>query len=282
MLERGEVQAACEKLDASNSLDRSAGTLLNLAACRLRQGKTATAWAYFVAAEGLARDQGRSDQAAEAKRRADELEPKLSTLTLAAREIAPGLELRRDGQVVRLGSLGSPVPVDPGHLVIEATAPGYEAVRLEIDMGGPGERRVVEPPRLVPVAAPRSASPPLPQVEARGRGGSSPGAAPWVIGGVGGAALVAGSVLGVLALSSNSEAIETCGDIPDQGACDQAQRRRDNQALASTISVGAGLVGIGVAAVWLLTGRSGRHTSAWSYDGEFTRESALLQMRVGF
>ena len=284
LLERGELQAACEKLQASNALDPSAGTLLNLAACRLKQGKTATAWAYFVSAERLAENQGRSDQAGEAKRRASELEPKLSTLTLDAREAPPGLELRRGGQRVEMGSLSSPVPVDPGPLVIEVSAPGYETVRIEVNIGSVGDRRVIELPPLKRVAAHRPPAPapaPAPRGVAEEGANSSRSVAPWVVGGVGGAALVAGSVLGVLALSSNSSAVEVCRGT-DRTRCDDAEQRRDNQALASTISVGAGLVGIGVAAVWLMTGRSGRPARAWSYDGAITRESALLQMRVGF
>jgi tetratricopeptide (TPR) repeat protein len=279
LLQRGDVQVACDKLQASNALDPSAGTLLNLAACRLRQGKTATAWAHFIAAERLAENQGRDEQAREAKRRAQELEPTLSTLTLQAAEAPPGVELRRGGQPIQAGSLGSPVPVDPGPLLIEASAPGYETARLNIDIGS-GERRVISLPRLKQLPPPRSVPSP-PPLAARADAGTPRTVAPWLIGGVGGAALAAGSVLGILALSSNSNAIDVCHGT-DQARCDGAQARRDNQALASTISVAAGLAGIGVAAVWLVTARSGRPANAWSYHGEVTRQSALLHMRVGF
>src|SRR3954447_10405599 len=37
LLGKGELGAACEKLEASNTLEASAGTLLNLATCRLKQ-----------------------------------------------------------------------------------------------------------------------------------------------------------------------------------------------------------------------------------------------------
>lgn len=281
LLERGDVQAACDKLQASNALDPSAGTLLNLAACRQKQGKTATAWAHFVSAERLADRQGRDEQAREARRRARELEPTLSTLTLNAAEAPSGIELRRGGQLVQAASLGSPVPVDPGPTVIELSAPGYESIRLEIEIGPSGDRRVISLPRLKKLSPPRSPSSPPALAAARTDAGPSRLVTPWVIGGLGGAALAAGSVLGVLALSSNSKAIDVCHGT-DQARCDDAQARRDNQALASTISVGAGLVGVGVAAVWLLTAGSGRPPSAWSYHGEVTRQSALLQMRVGF
>lgn len=287
LLERGELRAACEKLQASSDLDPSAGTLLNLASCRLKQGRPATAWAYFVSAERLAQNQGRDEQAAEAHRRASELSPTLSTLRLDVREAPPGLQLRRDGKLVQVGSLGSPVPVDPGRLVIEASAPGYESVRLEIDVAPSGDRRVIELPPLKKLAATISASrlrpapAPSSATTSRRDGSASPQLGPWLLGGIGGAAVATGSVLGILALSSNSKAIEVCRGT-DQVRCDEAQQRRDGQALASTISVGAGLASVGAALVWLLTARPGRPASAWSYDGAVGRESALLQMRVGF
>jgi tetratricopeptide (TPR) repeat protein len=286
LLQRGELAPACEKLEASNALDPSAGTLLNLAACRLKQGRTATAWAHFLSAERLAQNQSRAEQASEAKRRALELEPQLSTLTLLAPAAPPGLQVRRMGQVVQSASLGMAVPVDPGPIVIEATAPGYESVRLEVTLGASADRRVLEIPPL-------RRSPARVAVDSSSIVGSGPAvreappaprpsnALPWLIGGTGGAALLAGGVLGALALSSNSEAIQQC-DAGNSHACRETQNRRDGQALASTVCVGAGLVGVGVGVVWLLTGNSRTAGAAWSYQGQVTRDSALLRMRVGF
>lgn len=283
LLERGDLALACEKLEASNALEPSAGTLLNLAACRAKQGKTATAWALFVSAERLAHKQGREEQAAEAKRRALELEPRLSTLTLLAPQAPPGLTVRKLGQVVQPASLGSALPVDPGVTTIEVSAPGYQTARLEITVGASADRRVVQLPALrrreqrAELSPSASAHVLSPAAEPDARGPRLP----WAIGGVGAGALAAGSVLGLLALSSNSQAINDC-NTTDADACRSTQERRDAQALASTVCFGVGLLGVGVATVWLLTGSSTRDHSAWSYGGEVTRESALLQMRVGF
>ncbi|HYP87011.1 MAG TPA: hypothetical protein VEQ59_02645 [Polyangiaceae bacterium] len=287
LLERGDLEAACEKLEASNQLDPSAGTLLNLAACRLKQGKTATAWAHFVSAQRLATNQKRSEQADEAKRRALELEPQLSTLTLLAPAAPAGLEVRRARRVVQPASFGSAMPVDPGPLLIEASAPGYETVQLQITIGMSADRRVVEIPKLKPVTA-GAAYRPAPQVADRPHAtGVTEGPhhrsnLPWVIGGAGAGALIAGSIFGVLALSSDSRATKACQVVGNDTACLDTQDRRNREALASSIGFGVGLVGVGVATAWLLTRSSGRPASAWSYDGVVTRESALLKMRVGF
>lgn len=287
LLERGELDAACEKLEASNALDASAGTLLNLATCRLKQGKTATSWAVFVSAERLAKNQNRAEQALEAKRRADELEPRLSTLTLLVLDAPPDLEVRRAGRVVHSASFGTPVPVDPGSLLIEVSAPGYDSARLQVTIGESADRRVLEIPKLrrsVAVERASSTATPANDHDTVGTGvhESTSDTLPWAIGVAGGATLVAGGVLGALSLSSNSNAIEAC-DEPNNGAeCSATQTRRDNQALASTLCVGAGVVAVGVAAIWLLTGHSGRPASAWSYQGEVSRESARFEVRVGF
>jgi hypothetical protein len=287
LLERGQIDAACEKLEASNALEASAGTLLNLATCREKQGKTATAWAIFVSAEHLAQNQNRPEQAAEATRRASELEARLATLTLVVREPVPGLVVRRAGRVVPAASFGTPLPVDLGAVVIDASASGYEPTRIEVTFGTPAEQRTLEIPKLRKVATP----------DATSRSGSNAGSAsevgtqlhtdtnttlPWTIGIVGGATLVAGGVLGALALSSNGKAVSACDKENNAAECTETQNRRDNQALASTVCVGLGVIGLGVATIWLLTGHSGRQTSSWSYQGEVTRDSALLRMRVGF
>jgi len=287
LLEQGRFSAACEKLEASNALEPSAGTLLNLATCREKQGKTATAWANFVSAQRLAQSQNRPEQEAEAKRRASELEPLLSTLSLSVRDPVPDLVVRRAGRTVPPMSFGAPVPIDPGTTVVEASAPGYEPARLEIVIGPSRDHQVLEVPKLRQVRQVERGSSAAPSHEAQGPTGTDVHAntsqvLPWTIGAVGGATLVAGGVLGALALSSNSKAIAACDKQNNAAECAEIQGRRDNQALASTVCVGVGLVGVGVAALWLLTGQSGRPTSAWSYQGEITRESALLQMRVGF
>ncbi|HKO48650.1 MAG TPA: hypothetical protein VJV79_13055 [Polyangiaceae bacterium] len=288
LLEQGEISAACEKLEASNALEPSAGTLLNLATCRLKQGRTATAWAHFSSAERIARNQSRPEQVAEAKRRASELEPRLSTLTLRAPGGTPGLEVRRAGQPVPAASFGTAVPIDPGLVVIDASAPGYEAARLQVTVGASADHHVLEIPKLRKLASDGSTSSAADtntNTNAQENANPQPhnhSTVPWVIGGVGAAALVTGGVLGALAISSNAKFVDqNCADTRASG-CQELEQRRNNEALASTLCVGAGVIGVGVAAIWLLTGRSGSKESAWSYQGAVTRESALLQLRVGF
>jgi predicted negative regulator of RcsB-dependent stress response len=54
-LDAGELDQACAKFEASQRLSPAVGTLLNLADCHERAGRTATAWATFRSCATLAR-----------------------------------------------------------------------------------------------------------------------------------------------------------------------------------------------------------------------------------
>lgn len=151
LLKDGELAAGCAKLEASDALEPSVGTLLNLGDCRERQGKLASAWAAFEKAEALARRTGADEQRqAEARRRAALLEPRLSTLTLRVTAPVEGLVIRRDALRIEQGAWDTPVPVDAGTYTIVAEAPGHRPWRSEIQVLQE-MRRVVVVPALAPV-----------------------------------------------------------------------------------------------------------------------------------
>src|SRR5689334_12967515 len=94
LIRRGKLAPGCDKLAASERLETSVGTLLNLGDCREKLGKLASAWAAFRKAEAMARRAGSDDKRqAEAERRARQLEPKLSNLEIRVAQ-------RNDGLVV--------------------------------------------------------------------------------------------------------------------------------------------------------------------------------------
>ena len=161
LFDQGKIAEACAKFADSQALDASSGTLLNLADCHEEQGKTATAWAEFLAAAELAQMQRKRQHESEAVRRANALEPKLSYLTIEVAAQHAGLEVLKDGQLLPAGVLGTRIPVDPGEHVLEATAPGYTPVRLSITVGPAGDQRravlpalTAQPAEKAPKAAP--------------------------------------------------------------------------------------------------------------------------------
>lgn len=259
LLEQGQPAEACRVLSESQRLYPSSGTLLNLGDCSEQQGKTATAWSFFIEAKRFAQTTGRDAHAEEAQRRMDLLKPKLSFIVVRAPHKVPGLSVLRNDVELDPAQFGVRTPADPGHYEVVAKAPGYLTWRTSVEVGANAAAREVVVPKLVPVAAPApptaapaaapSPAPPraAPRSERTDEGGGVPTAS-IVFAGFGAAALVAGGIAGVLALRSYSDAESAC---PDRTGCsDDAMNARDRagtEALISDIALGVGVLSLGAA-----------------------------------
>jgi tetratricopeptide (TPR) repeat protein len=265
LFEAGDYPAACLKLAESQRQDPSSGTLLNLALCHEKEGKTATAWAEYLAAARLAITQHKSERAEECRRRAAALEPRLSYLTLQIAKPVVGLEVLRNDVVLEAGSWGSALPADPGVQRIRVSAPGYQTLELETKVGAAGDRQTLVIPPLAPSPQPpievapspqpaRSLPPPAPAPSA-----PTPPAAPdrrlaLGVGATGLALLAVGGTFGALALSDYSAAKRAC---PTRSSCsDDAITKRERagtRANIANVSVGLGIAAVGVSAILLIT-----------------------------
>jgi tetratricopeptide (TPR) repeat protein len=156
LMDGGNFEHACPKLEESQRLDPRGGTLLNLALCHERQGKIATAWTDFKGALSAARRDGRQDRITAAEEHIAALEPKLPWLTLTATGVVEGEEIKLDGAAVGRAAWGSPVSIDPGAHELRATAPGRKPWSLALTIAI-GEKRTVTIPALE--ADPNQAAP---------------------------------------------------------------------------------------------------------------------------
>src|SRR6478752_6509904 len=86
LMKQNSFAEACPKLEESERIDPAVGTLLYLGECYERAGKTASAWATFREAASLANNMNQGDRARVAGSRAQDLEPRLSRLSI---ELAP-------------------------------------------------------------------------------------------------------------------------------------------------------------------------------------------------
>jgi hypothetical protein len=267
LMDQGDYVAACQKLTESQRLDASSGTLLNLAVCHAKQGKTATAWAEFLAAARLARTQGNAVREDEARKRAAELEPQLSYLTIVVSQPLAGLVILRNDVRLEATTLGSKIPVDPGEHTLAISAPGYQPLTMTVTIGQQRDERTLTVPALEKTAgAPvrEKVAPPRAGTGATKRSAPAttirpgPPTAAYVIGGTGVVLTAAGAVFGVMAMSSHSNAESLC---PTRRNCSsEAVDERDEAGVRANIAnagLGLGLVGIGVGAVLLMTSSSG-------------------------
>ncbi len=206
----GDAAGACAKFEESYRLDAAPGTLLNVAECSRRAGKTATAWGQFLEAERLFRRRNDERRAEFAKSKAAELEPRLARVRIAAPDAPASLVLRRDGVELGAASLGAELPVDPGEHVLSAEAPGFEPLELRFE-AVEAESREVLVPKLVPrpeeqPSGPMASEPRLASADGRDTWRT----VGWISAGVGAASLVAGGVFVGLTAERSSAADERC------------------------------------------------------------------------
>src|ERR1700743_3286590 len=105
LLKEGRLEEACQRLEQSNTIEHGIGTMLYLAECYEKSGRTASAWALFREASSEAHAAGQVERATAGRQRAARLEPTLSRLTIEVPDAArvPGLEVTRNGTPVAKG-----------------------------------------------------------------------------------------------------------------------------------------------------------------------------------
>jgi len=273
LLDRGNLGEACPKFEESQRLDPGLGTLLNLADCYERTDRLASALTAFRNAEEQARSLGEKKRETVAADRARALEGRVSrvTITLAPGERPGGFAITRNGTAVAAMDLGRPIAVDPGTVMIEASAPGTTPFRKIVEVTATRTTSLIDIPQLAagsssspglptPATATSLTSAPVPRrstVDA-GTGRRRLG---YVVGGAGVLGLGTGIVLGVLAKHDYDAALEQyCGgkhDMCSPAGITEANQARD-QGTFGTIVGGAGVAAIAVGAVLWLTAPSSR------------------------
>ncbi len=260
----GKYAEACPKFADSERLGPSASTLLNLANCWEKVGRTATAWATYRAAASAANAVGRKDYLTTAQRRADGLAPKLAHLTVTVGQPTAGLQVKRDGVLVDSAEWGSAIPVDVGPHSIEAAAPGHKgwAVAIQVAQDGaqasvtvpaleelPVDATASAPPSSAPVSSPATAMTGLePQPEVSGSSGGTQRVVAVVIAGVGVVGLGLGTAFAISAKSKYNDSLEH-GQCPnDPNICDATGVSQRNDAISAG-NVATVAFGVGAAAL---------------------------------
>lgn len=264
LMSAGNYAEACPKLEESQRLDPGGGTLLNLASCHEKQGRTATAWAEYNEAASIARRDGRTDREKEATARVQALEPLLRRANISVDAKNPAeLELTLDGRKLPRAAWGSAIPLDPGSHEIVASAPGRDAWKQTFELAKDGHTEAFDVPELAlaPEEAPVVAPPPEPEpprMEHPGEADRKPVSAgpplsAWIAGGVAVVGFGVGTWFGLRALDEKSMSDDEC----DGDACSPTglEHNEDAQrdAWISNAGIGVGVIATGLAAYFWLS-----------------------------
>ena len=275
LVAEGNLAEACPKFADSQRLDPSASTLLNLASCWEKLGRTATAWATYKEAESAANAVKRDEYVTVAQRHAEALAPKLSRLTITVTQPIAGMSLTRDGEHVAAAQWGVPIPVDRGQHTVEASAPGFKRWAAHVDVAQEAAQVGVTVPPLEalpaepipPAPAASSTSNPLPAPNAATQASPEPPpsvASPQrtvglVVAGAGVVGLGVSGALALVANGKNQDSKKYCFQS-DQTRCFDPQGvslRNDALTLGdgATVAFAIGAAAVATGAVIWLTAR---------------------------
>jgi len=265
LLDAGQVREACLKLAESQRLEPATGTLINLATCHEKEGKTATAWTEFNQVVQEAERTNRKDRVKFAREHAGTLEQKLRKAVITLRGAQPGRVVRIAGQEFPGSISGTPIPVDPGEQEIVVSAPGKKTWTQRVTLAeGPGTSTFEVPPLQdaqeaapAPVAVkventvdPRQHETDHATDSSRGNTKRTIG---FVVAGAGVLALGAGGFFGLRALSQNDDSNKNADAARSAWAsgngsearrlADQSTSDHDSAASSQTVGIIAGATG---------------------------------------
>jgi hypothetical protein len=257
LMQEARYEEALAKLQASQELDPGIGTLLNLADCFERLGRTASAWATFTEAAQRAHRDGDLVRGQAADERAKALETKLVRVQISAKSGSDGkvAVVELDGKPLSPALYGIATPVDPGPHRLVARLAGMQSFETSVDVVGEGQTVTVSVPALLPVNSPAEKTPDVvpvnrvavPTPSKTNPSESSPRAhtlstAEWLLGGTGLLALAVGS-------GYATSAWLAWDDAKDQGCKDgqcptpSAQKRAEAAGTRADIATGGLLLG---------------------------------------
>jgi hypothetical protein len=250
--------------------------MLNVATCHEKEGKVAAAWAEFSQVAVLARKEGRADRETMAQEHMKALEPRLPRLLIEVPQSnrVNGLQVTRNGSRLQQGAWGTGLPIDPGDVVIEASAPGYVSWKNTIAVKEGETSRISVPllqpeptPPPTPAGATTSPAPLAPGAE-HPEGASSMKTTGLIVGAVGIAAVGVGSFFAYEAFHKHSQSNDACKLGPSQDQCDAHGMDLNDQSKTSArvadIGIGVGLVALVAGGYLYLTSEDSKAPSAAS------------------
>jgi hypothetical protein len=180
--------------------------------------------------------------------------PKIGLVVIAVTDRPAGLEVKVAGRIIANERLGEAVPVAPGPVVIDASAPGRVAFQRQLALGA-GSSEVLAIALVAETAAVKTIAPPPTPRETTGGGVRSAG---FVVAGVGVAGFATFAITGLLANSKYDAVSTACGGTH---CIDPAYQSQINagKTLDTVANVGLGVGAAGLVAGTLMIVFGGAH-----------------------
>jgi hypothetical protein len=191
------------------------------------------------------------------------LEKRVPKLVIDRGEGAAAAKIELDGVALGASQIGSEINTDPGPHQVVGVLPGGRRFTQTVELGE-GETKHVRLDLPAAAAAEPTAEPPTtPQADEPASSDTtaavttdSGSALPWVIGGIGVASLAASAVFYTLKNNAEDELESGCLGRTCPDTLEDTQSKGETYATLTGVTLGVGVVGVGVAVVMLLTNRS--------------------------
>lgn len=260
LMDQGKYAEACDTFAATLEMESGLGTMLHLADCYDKLGKTASSWALFEDVAARAKVSGDTVRSTIASARAEDLQSRQSLVYLkfvdanTERERATPLRVELGGTNIPEAMWNAPIPLDPGEALLVVSADGYQTWTQKVVVApGPTVRRVSIPRLTRLVQAPKPSLPPRARTNASARprlvvepksvpanGTSATKVWGYVTGAVGLLGLGFGGYLGYRAYTRQQDSLELCrASNPNLCTPDGVEMREEAIDFARTANIAA-------------------------------------------
>lgn len=266
---------ACPKFETSYNLDKTVGTLMNLADCHENIGRIATAWSEWNTAYEILKREGDKRESYASGRR-DALAPRLPYLRIDIKTTAENIEIFRGETRIEEGAYNTALPVDPGPQVLMVRRGGL-VLKEERIVAVEGKTQAIS----FDLAALAAAAPKEPPSTKTQPASSTMRTTGIVLAGAGGLALAIAGGLELGALSKRSDAIDShqcVGDFCSSKGYNLIESARTFAEAGQWVGIGGILIG-GIGLSMILISPSSSETKTGS-AGEKNTIARLSSARV--
>ncbi len=244
----GDWAGALAQFEAVARVKMTPAVRFHIARCQHKLGSLLEALGgYRLAAHEASQDPKSAETLSEAEAGIAEVEAKIPKLTIELGAGAEAATVTLDGVALGDASIGKEVPVNPGAHTIRYTLPDGKTEQRVVRVQEGDSKKV----KLTGAVADTSEPVHEDKVPDKGSEGDS-SVLPWVAIGVGGASLLTSGVFYLMRSSTIKDHDDQCVDNVCPSSLEDTGNKGKTYGTVGNITLGVGLVGLGVGTVMLL------------------------------